>query len=55
MGLIQKLSPRAWIATKLDTVSTALSPATNEQVAVIPETAKDAEIVSGQFYPRHSN
>jgi len=51
MGMIQKLDPRTWIATKLDTVSTALSPAANEQVAVIPETAKDAEIVSGTFVP----
>ncbi len=51
MGLIQKLDPRTWIATKLDTVSTALAPATNEQVAVVPETAKDAEVVSGTFMP----
>src|SRR5882762_9775518 len=51
MGLIQKLDPRTWIATKLDTVSTALSPATNEQVAVLPETPKDAEVVAGHFVP----
>ena len=51
MGMIQKLDPRTWIATKLDTVSTALAPAANEQVAVIPEQAKDAEIVSGTFIP----
>ena len=51
MGLIQKLDPRTWIATKLDTVSTALSPATSEQVAVMPEQAKDAEVVSGTFIP----
>jgi hypothetical protein len=51
MGMIQKLDPRTWIASKLDTASTALSPATNEQVAVVPESAKDAEIVSGTFVP----
>ena len=51
MGLIQKLDPRTWIATKLDTVSTALAPAANEQVAVIPEQARDAEVVSGTFMP----
>lgn len=51
MGLIQKLDPRAWIATKLDTTSTDVAPVTNEQTAVLPETAKDAEVVSGTFVP----
>lgn len=51
MGLIQKLNPRTWIASKLDTVSTALAPAANEQVATIPEQGRDAEVVSGTFVP----
>jgi len=51
MGWIQKLDPRTWIATKLDSASTALSPATNEQVATIPDQGRDAEIVSGTFVP----
>lgn len=35
----------------LYSTSTTVAPATNEQVAVIPETPKDAEVVSGHFVP----
>lgn len=56
MGIKTRVS--TWIVNKLDPdnsinsqQSTALSPATNEQVAVIPEQGRDAEVVSGHFVP----
>jgi hypothetical protein len=45
---MNKLEPSNLIDPKQ---STAIAPAANEQVAVIPETAKDAEVVSGTFVP----
>jgi hypothetical protein len=54
MGLIQKLDPRTWIDTlRPEPRGTTLATVQNqmEQVAVIPETAKDAEIVSETFVP----
>jgi hypothetical protein len=46
--VMNKLEPDNLIDQKQ---STAVAPATNEQVAVVPEQAKDAEIVSGTFVP----
>src|SRR5712671_5861342 len=55
MNITKRLDPRTWFTTRLDTdattTSTAVAPAANEQVAVLPETPKDAEIVSGRFVP----
>jgi hypothetical protein len=48
--IINKLDPDKSFGATPDN-STALAPAANEQVAVIPEQAKDAEVVSGTFMP----
>ena len=56
MGIKTRVS--TWLVNKLDPdatlnsqQSTALSPATNEQVATIPDQGRDAEVVSGTFVP----
>lgn len=49
-----KEKARTYLLSKLDpdaSTSTAMAPASNQQTAVLPETPKDAEIVSGTFVP----
>ncbi len=55
MGVLQKLNPTTWFPTGVyvgpdEKISLAV-PAANEQVAVVPEQGKDAEVVSGTFIP----
>jgi len=54
MGILTRM--QNWVDTKVYSMqkpvtSTAMAPAANEQVAVIPEQGRDAEIVSGTFVP----
>jgi len=51
MGMTTRIGN--WIQQKVysQQTSTALSPAANQQTAVIPEQGRDAEIVSGTFVP----
>src|SRR5882762_1081781 len=48
--IMNKLEPDNLVDPNAKT-STAMAPATNEQIATMPETAKDAEVVSGTFVP----
>jgi len=44
---------KTWLhnATAAENTSQVLAPATNQQTAVLPDTPRDAEIVSGTFVP----
>jgi hypothetical protein len=50
--IIKKLDPSdLYNLDPKQSTSTAIAPATNEQVAVLPDGSRDAEVVSGTFVP----